>query len=338
MFKPGFAIFLLGLALAAVFSPQAAQAGDSAVVVMYHRFGEGKYPSTNIRLEQFEEHLRELQEGGYTVLPLPEIISALKEKKPLPDRAVGISIDDAYLSVYREAWPRLKAAGYPFTLFVATDEIDEKAQGHMSWEQLREMAKAGVTIGSQTAAHPHMPDIAPGAMDAELAKSNARFKAELGKAPDLFAYPYGEANRAAMESARKAGFVAAFGQHSGVSWTGGDFYYLPRFAFNESYGSSDRFRTAARALALPATDVIPADPTIGAEPVMFGFSIAEDVGSLAPLACYSSHEPKPHLERIGNRVEVRFATPFPKGRGRINCTLPGPNQRWRWFGYQVYRP
>ena len=30
---------------------------DSATVIMYHRFGEGRYPSTNISMEQFEEHL-----------------------------------------------------------------------------------------------------------------------------------------------------------------------------------------------------------------------------------------------------------------------------------------
>ena len=42
---------------------------DSASVIMYHRFGEDRYPSTNIRLSQFEEHLELLTNGDYTVLP-----------------------------------------------------------------------------------------------------------------------------------------------------------------------------------------------------------------------------------------------------------------------------
>ena len=42
---------------------------DSASVIMYHRFGEDRYPSTNIRLSQFEEHLELLTNGNYTVLP-----------------------------------------------------------------------------------------------------------------------------------------------------------------------------------------------------------------------------------------------------------------------------
>ena len=53
-------------------------AADSAVIVMYHRFGENVHPSTNIHIAQFEAHLKELAKPEYTVLPLPEIIARLK--------------------------------------------------------------------------------------------------------------------------------------------------------------------------------------------------------------------------------------------------------------------
>ena len=95
-------------------------AADHAVILMYHRFGEDTIPSTNIRLEQFDRHLEILASGDYTVWPIGKIVTHLQTKQPLPDRTVGISIDDAYLSVYTEAWPRLKERGFPFTLFVAT--------------------------------------------------------------------------------------------------------------------------------------------------------------------------------------------------------------------------
>ena len=36
-----------------------------ATVIMYHRFGEKKYPSTNIRIEQFLEHIDELLKTSY---------------------------------------------------------------------------------------------------------------------------------------------------------------------------------------------------------------------------------------------------------------------------------
>ena len=136
------------LATTAAVDAQTRKAAEpSAVILMYHRFGEGAYPSTNIRLDQFETHLAEIAAGGYRVLPVAEIAAALRAGRPLPDRTLGITIDDAFLSVYREAWPRLRAAGLPFTLFVATDPIDDGLADYMSWDQLREMAEAGVEIG-----------------------------------------------------------------------------------------------------------------------------------------------------------------------------------------------
>ena len=86
----------------------AARAADSAVVLMYHRFGEMKHPTTNITIKQFEAHIAELSSGEYTVIALPEIIATLRARRPLPNKTVGISIDDAFLSVYEIAWPRLR--------------------------------------------------------------------------------------------------------------------------------------------------------------------------------------------------------------------------------------
>jgi hypothetical protein len=69
----------------------------SAVILMYHRFGEGSYPNTNVRIDQFEAHIKELSEGPYTVLPVTEIIAALQSGRELPDRTVGITVDERRL-------------------------------------------------------------------------------------------------------------------------------------------------------------------------------------------------------------------------------------------------
>ncbi len=80
-----------------------------AVILIYHRFGESRYPSTNIRLEQFEAHIEMLQKGGFSVLPLADIADALEGGGTLPDRAVAITIDDAFRSVRRLAAPTATA-------------------------------------------------------------------------------------------------------------------------------------------------------------------------------------------------------------------------------------
>ena len=51
-----------------------ARAADHAVIIMYHRFGENSIPSTNIRLDQFEAHLKELTSGRYNVIPLADVV------------------------------------------------------------------------------------------------------------------------------------------------------------------------------------------------------------------------------------------------------------------------
>lgn len=318
-----------------------ARAAESAVVLMYHRFGDDRFPATSIRLDQFDEHLAELRQGGYTVVPLPRVVEALSGGRPLPDRAVAITIDDAWASVYRHAWPRLKAANMPFTIFVVTDETDRGGPEMMSWEQLRELQASGlVTLGTQGAAHPHMPALAPEAVAADLSRARDRMWAELGgRHPEYLAWPFGEASGEAFEAARALGFKAAFGQHSGVAWNGADHFFLPRFALNESYGEIDRFRLAVNALPLPAVDVTPADPHLDeTNPPAFGFTIDGVAAETMPVTCFSSHEGKVRHERLGPRVEIRLSKPFASGRGRINCTSPGKDGRWRWFGWQFSVP
>ncbi len=316
-----------------------ARAEGSVSVVMYHRFGESEYPSTNISMAQFEAHLAELANGAYTVMPLPDIVESLRRRRPLPDRTVGLTIDDAYLSAYREAWPRLKAAGFPFTLFVATDAVDHRRPGYMRWSQIRELVAAGVTIGSQTASHLHMAKADGADNAADIEKSNARFMSELGRRPDLIAYPYGEASRAVERLVRRLGFVAAFGQHSGAVGGTGNLFYLPRFAINEKYGDMARFRRIVNVLPLPVTDFTPADHLIGAiNPPAMGFTVDPGIRGLDRLSCFASHEGRMRIERLGERrFEVRVRSPFPKGRTRINCTLPAAENRWRWLGRQFYR-
>ncbi len=337
-----FRMLIFGVALWLVVAPARAAAANSAVVIVYHRFGEKTLPSTNIRLEQFEAQIKELKSGPYTVLPLPEIVRALKSGRPLPKRTVGISIDDAYLSAYTQAWPRLREAGLPFTVFVATGPVDQKLKNYMTWDQIREMAAAGVTIGNHSVSHLHMPTASAARNIGEVDDAARRFEQELGAKPTLFSYPYGEASASVEALVRKKGFAAAFGQHSGVIGGDGNFFYLPRFALNETYGEIGRFRLLANALPLSVADMTPADPFIGkdaANPPAIGFTVTEKIANLDRITCFLSYEGAVAVEVLaGVRVEIRAKTPFPNGRTRLNCTLPGPDGRWRWFGRQFYKP
>jgi len=340
-------VALLGGGLSSSGPAEAAETSNSAVVVMYHRFGDERYPSTNVTLEQLDAHIAELTSGKYNVVHLSEIVDKLARGEPLADRTVAITIDDAYKTIYSDGWPRFREAGLPFTVFVSTGPVDRGLEDIMSWDQLREMQAAGVEIGAHSVSHLHMPSADAERNRRELADSNARFEAEIGKVPTLFAYPYGEASLGVIEIVKDAGYAAAFGQHSGALSGADDRFYLPRFPLNEDYGDMGRFRTAVNALAIPTADITPENmallPGGGIEnPPAMGFTVTEDIGNLDSLTCFVSHEGAATIERLGeSRIEVRASQPFPKGRTRLNCTLPARGEnagRWHWFGRQFVIP
>lgn len=335
------ALFLFSGAFLTTAASHAETDPTSAVIIMYHRFGEQDHPSTSIALDQFQAHVDELLHGGYTVLPLKQVVAALQSGEKLPDRTVAITIDDAFLSVYEKAWPILKQANLPFTLFVATDPIDRGLPDYMSWDQLAEMQAAGVDMGSQAVTHPHMPSQSAEASRQELVGSADRLQEMLGQRPTLFAYPYGETSLAIMKQAKQAGYAAAFGQHSGVAYAGLEPFYLPRFPLNETYGALDRFKRLANALPLPVEGLVPRDPLLPkgppGNPPAFGFSAKIPADEIERLRCFHSDVSRmSQFEKLGNRVEVRFDAPFESGRTRINCTVQSSNNRWRWFGMQYY--
>lgn len=319
--------------------PASAFAADSAVIIQYHRFGEADRPSTNITLEQFEAHLAHLQSGGYTVLPVPHIVAALGAGQPLPNKTIGITIDDAAKSVFDEAWPRLREAGFPFTLFVSTDAVDQRRSNSMSWEEIQILVEAGVTVANHSSAHGHMWKDGLDAARRDVMGAQKRFQTELGFAPRLFAYPYGEYDIALRDLIEELGFDAAFGQNSGVAGKGADLFTLPRFSLNETYGNEKRFRLIIDTLPIPVSDVTPAEPILTTNPPHVGFTIDGSIKELDELSCYVSGAGSVRLEILGERrVELRMSRPFVRGRNRVNCTIPGPDQRWRWLGLQYLVP
>ena len=322
----------------AVIIEQQSFAQDSAVTVVYHRLGNVSGATTS--LQNFENHLAVLSSPKYAVLSLPQIINALRNDSALPEYTVAITFDGAHISIYEEAWPRLRALSLPFTVFVATDLIDSDGRNYMSWDQLRELSSAGANIGSLGSSYGHLAD-AENLEEAssDILRSQQRFLQELGGAPELFAYPFGEHSRSLQSIVLRHGHVAAFGQHSGVMHSKENFLALPRYPLVARFSELARFRTVVDSLPLGVTDLVPTDPLIKENPPLLGFTIAEDLRPLDNLACYLARWGRLDLEHLGaNRIEVRFPKKLEKGRSRINCTLPGPNGRWRWFGMQLLTP
>ena len=317
-------------------------AADSAVVLMYHRFGEDRYPSTSIRIEQFEAQLEYLKEQQYVVVPLATVLGAINDGSDMPERAVAITIDDAYRSVYDVAYPRLRENGFPFTVFVNTDAVDEKQPAYMSWTQMRDMAKHGASYANHGASHISFIEIRDGESDndrlervrSDVEKGWRRLSEELVPLPGAFAYPYGEYDTSTAALMRDLGYIC-FGQQSGAVGPYSDPRALPRFPMAEAYGDIAQFRTKVASLPLPVTSVDPWDPVVHTTSPSVTISLAPSDGRLGDLACFVSGQGRVGVDwqEKYRRFAVGPKSPLGRGRQRVNCTAPRGDGRYLWFSH-----
>ncbi len=320
---------------------------NAAVIFAYHRIGEDQYPETNLRREQFAAHIKELTSGDYNVLPLPQIIKALKNAEKLPPNTVAITFDGGHNSIINAALPLLEKSDLPFTVFISTDHIDRHTPHYMDWNDIRRLDKIkGVTIGLHPASYIRLNGEPEAEITRQINTARARYREELGKEPQFFAYPFGEYSEQYRSIIEKQGFMASFGQQSGVAYAGTDPYSLPRFPMTESYGGLDRFRLTATALPLPVTELEPKDPQLDTAMPSIGFTVDPAIADQREsVSCFVSGQQKPEMLFIGEkRVELRLERPLEGDRIRINCTLPlqagdsYEEPRWRWFGLLLTLP
>lgn len=166
----------------------------------------------------FRKQMTYLAQSGVRVISLDALVSAIQHNTPVPDHAVVLTFDDAWLTQYEFAYPILRQLGFPATFFIITSAVG-KDDGCMRWDQLKEMQAAGMTIAAHTRTHPKLTTMTGAQLESEIAGSREDLQRNMGAASDLFAYPYGEWNEQVLAAVRAAGFRAARAL-SGGEWNG----------------------------------------------------------------------------------------------------------------------
>ena len=122
---------------------------------MYHRFNENKYPSTNIKMDIFQKHIKIIKELDYEFYNPKFFIKEFK--KPKNKKKILITIDDGFKSFYNNAWPYLKENKIPFILFVSTEPVGKN--GYMTWDEIIEIDKSEFGyIGHHSHSHDYLID------------------------------------------------------------------------------------------------------------------------------------------------------------------------------------
>ena len=318
--------------------PNIADIDDFGIIsLMYHRFEENKYPSTNIKINEFIKHIKILEENKFHFVNPKNFEYELKNNKT--QRKILLTIDDGFESFYKNAWPILKKKKIPFILFVSTREVG--GYNYMSWNQIREIAKEDfVEIGNHSHTHEYLVDENKNIIVNDIKKSMSIFKKELGENSEFFSYPFGEYSLEFKDIIKSLKFKYAFGQHSGVMDETKDFYELPRFPINEKYGEIKRFNSLTKTLPFKYKKITPDEKYLlqSKNPPKVKIIFYENIKNLKSLSCYSNegNEWRQSDTKFENDLTlvVNVSEKFVGERGRINCSLRDPSGYWRWLGIQ----
>ena len=307
------------------------------ISLMYHRFEENKYPSTNIRIEDFKKQINIIEMENVRFVNPKNFSEDLVSKKN--ERKVLITIDDGFLSFYENAWPILKQRRIPFILFVNTREVG--SFNYMTWDQIKELHKEDfVEIGNHSHSHEYLVDKNETAIKNDISKSIKIFREKLGKNSYFFSYPFGEYSLKFKGLIKSLGFKYAFGQHSGVIDETKDFYEFPRFPINEKYGDLKRFKTLIKTLPLKYKNILPAEKYLNSSenPPDVRVEFYENLKNINQITCYSNEGDTWRQSEVNflsnNKIEIKLREKFITERGRINCSLREIDGFWRWLGIQ----
>jgi len=301
---------------------------------MYHRFNENKYPSTNIKMDVFKEHIEIIKNNNFEFINPKQFNTEFNNVKK--NKKILLTIDDAFSSFYENAWPYIKENKIPFILFVSTEPVGKK--GYMSWKEITEVAKEDFAfIGNHSHSHDYLVNYNFSKFSQDIDRSIKIFEDNIGYNPIFFSYPFGEYNLAQKKYISKK-FDYAFGQNSGVIDLNKDKYELPRFPINEKYGDLKRFEFLIKLLPLQYKSIIPENKFLNKlnnPPEMF-IEFFEDQKNLNLINCFSNEGGNWKDTKIklnNNRLIINFSEKFNFRRGRINCSL-NDTKGWRWLGIQ----
>ena len=301
---------------------------------MYHRFNEFKYPSTNISMDVFINHIKLINDSNLSFYHPEKFVEEFNVSKK--NKKILLTIDDGFKSFYDNAWPYLKKNKIPFILFVSTEPVGNN--GYMTWDQIKEIDKYKFAIiGHHSHSHEYLINKSQDEFLSDMKTANQIFQNELGYIPILFSYPFGEYSKFMKDYVSK-NFEIAFGQHSGVIDVNKNKFELPRFPINEKYGEISRFKSIINYFPLEYKSLMPEEKKLSKKnnPPDFKVKFFESQKNIANINCYSNEGDKwekSNISIIENELTIKFREPFLPRRGRINCSL-NDNGKWRWFGTQ----
>ncbi len=182
-------------------------------ILVYHRVHpDGATDTPTIPPEIFEKQMAILA-TQWKPIPLLDLVIRLEEGQPFDPREVAVTFDDGTEDNFTQAYPILKQHRVPATIFVITENIGQP--GFLNKNQIAEMADRGITFGSHTLHHAHLPKLPMDRVRQELTESRTKLQG-MGLAADFFSYPAGGFSSDIALAVQEAGYRAACTTNRGL--------------------------------------------------------------------------------------------------------------------------
>ena len=327
-------------------SKKVSNTGNRQVICfVYHRFGDERFPSTNVSINHFESHLTYLKKNDFRVMTFSQALEHIQEGGKYEKIAV-ITIDDGYDSFYVNGLPLLEKYEFPATLFINTETVGGK--DYMDWGQLEDVLGRKVEIGNHTHSHAYFLNLPMQeryvAFREELRTCQKLIEKNLGISPKTVAYPYGELDEEMKDIVRSMGFTGAAAQNSGVVHAGTDLFRCPRFPMSEFYSDPEKFASKANmhplklALEQPVSFLLPPDEKT--PELTLKFLHADLITD--QLQCFiQGSECRKDLSIDADTVTLSLSAISDISQRRrtlYTVTVPDGDGQWHWFSHLWINP
>jgi peptidoglycan/xylan/chitin deacetylase (PgdA/CDA1 family) len=189
---------------------------DTPMIFMYHGVADADEDPNQLCVSpaRFAEQMAWLARRGLRGVGIAELVDAMRAGRQRG--LVGLTFDDGYTNVLETALPVLRQHGFGATAYIISDRLggtNEWDEGPvwqlMTGGQVRELAAAGIEIGSHAATHMRLAGASPAQLTAEISESRISLGALLGTEIRGFAFPYGSMDAASRQAVRDAGYEYA---------------------------------------------------------------------------------------------------------------------------------
>ncbi|MFH1996952.1 MAG: polysaccharide deacetylase family protein [Candidatus Omnitrophota bacterium] len=198
------------------------------IIVGYHQIvPSGSAMRYALKKSDLERQIRWLKENDFRIMSLADLLRVLHDPAAFPRKGAVFTFDDCLDCHFEVVVPALREFGYTGCFFAPVGLIGKK--GYLNWEQLGEMARQGMEVGSHGFSHDLLDTMPKERLTRELKDSKEILEKRLRTRCDLFSVPRGYYNRNILRAAEEAGYSAVCTSKFGFVRCGASSMSLPRF-------------------------------------------------------------------------------------------------------------